>query len=64
MYSIARKRVHYCTCIQYENKKVASSAPKDVNQIAVCFMFYVFCFRIPTVTVGNHLVCVASNSNQ
>ena len=62
MYSIARKRVHLYTCIQYENRKVASSAPKGC--VSNSRLFYVFCFRIPNVPVGNHLVCVAINSNQ
>ena len=62
MYSITRKCVHYYTCIQYENRKVASSAPKGC--VSNSRLIYVFSFRIPTIPVGNHLVCVAINSNQ
>ena len=60
MYIITRKRIHQYTCVQYENRKVASSALKGcVSNSRLC---YVYCFRIPTATVGNHLICVASNS--
>ena len=46
MYCIARKRVHLYTCIQYENRKVACSAQRDVYQIAVSFMLSVFEFQL------------------
>ena len=46
MYSIAPKRVHEYTCIQYENRKVASSAPKECVSISRLFHVSVFEFQL------------------